>query len=193
LETADGLYQAPGIGPSTAELFLHDSSGTGRLLMVDSHGSVVPILDQVRRVESITCVGSYLVVGATRPPGVDDPAQDSLNLVQVPPGGANPIVVRLPSGCDLTRAAASARHGLFTAVLEFDTGERLGRLKVPNPNGASISPTLFFFGPTVGLSADGAVQATVQLGLDQVAFAWSDLGTQLIRMKRGDGFLLPGL
>jgi hypothetical protein len=191
LATADGLFEVS--GAASPSYFMLDRGSRGRLLWVEADGRVVEVLDRVEEIESATTVGSYLVAGIVRPPGVDDPVEDSLNLVQIPTRGQSSIVVKLPNGCHLTRAVGSATHSLFASVLEFDTGERLGRLKVPSPTGVSLSPSLVFYGPAIGLSPDGSVLATVQLGTDEAAFAWSDLGTQLLRIQHGQGFLLPGL
>ena len=87
----------------------------------------------------------------------------------------------------------SRSQNVFAAVLEFQNGERLGRVHVPSPRGMSVAPSLLTFGPTTGLSADGAILATVRVASDRAAFAWSDLGTQLLSLTRVETFLLPGL
>jgi len=82
---------------------------------------------------------------------------------------------------------------VFAAVLEFQTGERLGRIRVPSPSGISVSPSLLEFGPTTGLSDQGAILATVELARERAAFSWSDVGTSVLRFNRVESFLLPGL
>ncbi len=190
LSTGDGLFQVP--GPTPAFLIL-DGDGAGRMLWVDAAGGAVEFLDQVQALDSLDVTGTYLVAGVTRPPGVDDPLLESLNLVQIPRGGQGAIVARLPAGCHLSRTVGSRTHNLFASVLEFGTGERLGRLRVPSPTGISISPSLLSFGPTTGMTADGAILATVEVASNRAAFSWSDVGTQVLRVTRVETFLLPGL
>jgi hypothetical protein len=87
----------------------------------------------------------------------------------------------------------SRSGNVFAAILEFQNGERLGRVRVPSPSGISVSPSLLNFGPTTGLSAEGAVLATVQVANERAAFSWSDVGTSVLKVTRTDSFLLPGL
>lgn len=190
LSTADGLYQVPGPSPA---FVVHDSGGTGRMLWVDAAGSVAQFLDRVGSLNSLDVTGTYLVAGVTRPPGVDDPLEDSLNLVQIPSGGLGATVVSLPDGCSLTRTVGSRTHNVFAAVMEFESGERLGRVRVPSPNGMLASPALLTFGPTTSLTPEGAILATVQVDRERAAFSWSDVGTSVLRVSRTDSFLLPGL
>jgi len=190
LDTGDGLYQVPGLAPAFLAFV---GAGTGSMLWVDGAGGVVPILDRVQSLDSIDVTGSFLVAGVTRPPGVDDPLLESLNLVQIPSGGLGAIRVRLPFGCHLTRTVGSHSDNVFAAVLEFQTGERLGRIRVPSPSGISVSPSLLEFGPTTGLSDQGAILATVELARERAAFSWSDVGTSVLRFNRVESFLLPGL
>jgi hypothetical protein len=190
LRTSDGLFQIPGSSPA---FLLHDRAGTERLLRVDVAGGVTDVLDRVESLDSIDVVGSHLVAGVTRPPGVDDPVLESLNLVQIPSGGMGATVVRLPFGCHLSRTTGLRSGNLFTAVLEFPTGERLGRLRVPSPSGIAATPSLLNFGPTTSFSSEGAVLATVHVARDRTAFAWSDLGTSVLKVTRVESFLLPGL
>jgi len=113
--------------------------------------------------------------------------------VQIPGGGAGATAVNLPDGCSLTRTVGSRTHNLFAAVMKFDFGERLGRLSVPSPSGTLVGPGLLEFGPTTGLTPEGAIVATVTVDQDRAAFSWSDLGTSILRVSRVDSFLLPGL
>jgi len=188
IETRDGLFQVP--DPAGAFL-VHDDSGSGRLLWVGLNGSST-LLSGVKSLDSVTVAGTHVVVEATRPPGFQDPLRDSLSLVQIPPGGSAPIIVPLPDGCHLTGIVGSRPRSLYAGVLEFQGGGRLGRVPIPSPSGFAIAPTLHSFGPTVGISLDGSVLATVQRGSEWTAFAWSDLGVQLLRTSRVAGFLLPG-
>jgi hypothetical protein len=190
LSVADGLFQVT--GPSTS-FVLRDRAGEGRLLWVDAAGSVAPFLDRVQSLNSLDLAGTYLVAGVTRPPGVGDPLVETLNLVQIPNGGLGATVVSVPFGCHLTRTVGRRSCNVFAAVLELPTGERLGRFHVPSPTGMSVSSTLLTFGPTTGLSPEGAVLATVDVAGDQAAFSWSDLGTSLLKITRTESFLLPGL
>jgi hypothetical protein len=190
LETERGLFQAPSAG--AAAFVLHEPRGS-RLLWVDVGGTLVTVLDRVESLDSIVVTGSHLVADVVRPPGVDDPLVRTLNLVQIPRGGRSAVPVRLPDGCHLSRHIGSRSRSLYAAVLEFRSGERLGRLSVPSANGVAVSSSLLDFGPTVGLSADGAILASVDVLSDSLAFSWSELGTQVLRMGRGQAHLLPGL
>lgn len=190
LRTGDGLFQVP--GPTPAFVML-DGAGTGRMLWVDAAGGVVEILDRVESLDTLDVTGTYLVAGTTRPPGVDHPLTASLNLVQIPRGGLGATVARLPDGCHLSRTVGSRSRNLFSSVLVFPTGERLGRLRVPSLSGLSVSPSMLSFGPTTGLSAEGAVLATVQVARSRAAFSWSDFGTSVLRVTQAETFLLPGL
>jgi hypothetical protein len=191
LSTGDGLFQVPGLTPSF--VLLDRAVTAGRMLWVDATGGTFEFLDRVQSLDSLDVAGSFLVAGVTRPPGVDDPSSDSLNLVQIPAGGLGATVVRLPDGCHLSRTVGSRSRNVFAAVLGFQVGERLGRLHVPSPRGMAVSPLLLTFGPTTGLSAEGAILATVKLTRDRAAFSWSDVSTEILRMTRGESFLLPGL
>jgi len=190
LSTADGLFQVPG---ASAAFVVQDGGGTGRLLWADAAGGAVAFLDRVQSLVTLDVTGTYLVAGVIRPLGVDNPTTESLNLVQIPSGGLGATIVRLPSGCHISRTVGSRSQNVFAAVLEFQNGERLGRVHVPSPRGMSVAPSLLTFGPTTGLSADGAILATVRVASDRAAFAWSDLGTQLLSLTRVETFLLPGL
>src|SRR5262245_7653119 len=190
VSTADGLFQVP--GPS-ASFVLRDRAATGRLLWVDAAGSVAQFLDRVQSLDSLDVAGTYLVAGVTRPPGVNDPLLETLNIVQIPSGGAGATGVRVPIGCHLTRTVGSRPRNIFAAILELPSGERLGRFHVPSTMGMAVSPALLKFGPTTGLSPEGAVLATVRVASDRATFAWSDLGTSLLKMTRVESFLLPGL
>jgi hypothetical protein len=190
ISTDDGLFQVPGPSPA---FVLRDRAGTGRLLWVDVAGSEVALLDRVQSLDTLDVTGTYLVASVTRPPGVDHPATESLNLVQIPSGGLGATILRLPDGCHLSRTVGSRSRNVFAAVMGFPAGERLGRVHVPSPSGMAASPLLLTFGPTTGLSAEGAVVATVHFDRDRAAFSWSDLGTSLLKVTRGESFLLPGL
>jgi hypothetical protein len=189
LDTRDGLYRMPGPVPSWLLQIEHEE----RLLWAGADGVVVEVLAEVESLDSLAVAGDHLVAGVTRPIGVDDPREEALSLVQIPPGGQGAIVVRLPGGCHLSRQVGSRVNGRYAAVLEFPAGERLGRIDVPSPSGLLLSPSLLVFGPTAGLSADGAVLATVEVANDSAAFVWSDLGAELLRMSRVESFFLPGL
>ena len=189
LSTDDGLFQVPWSSSSFVTL----DRGTGRLLWVDAGGRVTEFVDRVQSLDSLDVTGTYMVAGITRPPGVDDPLTETLNIVQIPGGGLGATLIPLPNGCHLTRTVGSRTLNLFSAVLELPGGERLGRFEVPSPSGMSVSPALLTFGPTTGLSPDGAVLATVRVALEQAAFSWTEYGTTLLKMTRGESFLLPGL
>jgi len=190
LRTGDGLFQVPGASPAFVML---DGDGAGRMLWSDALGGTVEFLARVQSLDTLDVTGSYLVAGVTRPPGVDDPLNETLNLVQIPRGGVGATIARLPNGCHLSRTVGSRSRNLFSSVLEFSAGERLGRLRVPSPTGISISPSLLTFGPTTGMSAEGAILATVQVARSRAAFSWSDLGTNVLKVSQMETILLPGL
>jgi hypothetical protein len=190
LSTGDGLFQVP--GPSPAFVML-DGDGAGRMLWTEAAGGTVAFLARVQSLDSLDVTGSFLVAGVTRPPGVDDPLTESLNLIQIPRGGLGATVARLPNGCHLSRTVGSRSRNLFASVLEFPSGERLGRLRVPSTSGISISPSLLTFGPTTGMSAEGAILATVEVARSRAAFSWSDMGTSVLKVSQVETILLPGL
>jgi hypothetical protein len=190
LSTADGMYQVPGPTPS---FVLRDGDRGGRLLWANVTSVAYEFLARVQSLDTLDVTGSYLVAGVTRPPGVDDPVSDSINLVQIPRGGLGATVARLPNGCHLSRTVGSRSRNLFALVIEFPTGERMGRLRVPSPTGISISPSLLTFGPTTGMSTEGAILATVHVARNRAAFSWSDMGTDLLKMSQVETILLPGL
>ncbi|HEX6884716.1 MAG TPA: hypothetical protein VF530_15180 [Planctomycetota bacterium] len=190
LNTADGLFQVPGSSPS---FLVHDRDGQGRLLWTTAQGSAHSILDGVSALDTLDTCGAYLVAGVTRPPGAGDPLLQTLGLLQVPPGGLGAVFVRLPDGCHLDRTVAARSHDVFAAVLSFPGGERMGRLQVPGTGTLQASPGLLTFGPTAGLSSQGAVLATVEIAREHATFAWSDLGASVLDVTRAESFLLPGL
>jgi len=189
LHTADGVVQMPEAPNSYLAL---DTEAPGTLLCVRTDGAA-PLLQDVRSVGSVEVAGTYVVAEVVRPPGVNDPLRESLNLVQIPSSGTAPIVLPLPPGCHLSRTAGLRNGSLYASVLEFAGGGRLGRVPVPSTSGAPLSVTPLPLGPTVGLSLTGSILSTVRVGTDQVAFDWSSTGTQVLRTIRSDGFLLPGL
>jgi len=188
LDQAEGLWHVPGTGSYLA--FSED--GGGELLRVGADGSTERLLDRVRSLDLLELSGAYLVAGVTRPPGVDNPQSESLNLVQVPRLATGASVVRLPDGCHLGRTVGSRTRDVFGGVLEFPAGEWLGRIQVPAP-GLSASSSFLTFGPATGLAADGAVVGSLEIPSATVTFGWSDLGTRVLRGSAGGAFLLPGL
>jgi hypothetical protein len=190
LETEDGLFQVP--GPVPAFLARADGSADA-LLWVSWEGGSVRVLERVEELHAVELAGTYLVADVTRPPGVNDPLLETLDLVQIPPGGSNPTVVRLPDGCHLSRRVGSSTRPIYAAVLELPGGERLGQLRVPSPAGIALSPALDTFGPTTGMAADGSILATVSVLAHRAAFSWSGSSAQVLRVSRLETVLLPGL
>jgi hypothetical protein len=191
LRTSEGLLRWSLAG--RAPRLLTYDRGDRRLLLADATGAVTQVLDRVASLDSVTVVGDHLVSIVTRPPGVDDPLVSSLNLLRISTSGSITSLVRLPSGCHVTRDAASVRHGVYSAVLEFANGERLGRMRVLDGRTAATPPARFRYGPTVGMAQDGSTLASAELGLEVATFGWSDQSSTVFRVSRGESFLLPGL
>jgi len=188
LDTAQGLWHIPG----TSSFLAYDEGGRESLLRVGADGSAETLVERLKSLDFLELAGTYVVAGVTRPPGVDNPLTESLNLVQVPRLGTGASLVHLPDGCCLTRTVGSRSRDLFGGVMEFTIGEWLGRMHVPT-QALSASTSLLTFGPTTGLALDGSVQASVQIPSGAVSFGWSDAGTRVLRTSIGGGFLLPGL
>lgn len=193
LQTSDGIYRMP--GPEPAFLLKEEGYSVygSRLLWIGLSGAPIELLNGVESLDSLEVVGNHVVAAVTRRPSIDDPRTRPIDLVQIPPGGRDAVVVRLPDGCHLSRTAGRRSHGDFAAVLEFPTGERLGRLAVPGRSGLALTASLLTYGPTTGIAPDGAILATVQVGLERATIAWSEHGAEVLRATRSESFLLPGL
>jgi hypothetical protein len=190
LDTSYGLYQVPGSPPA---YLIHAYYGDEEeVVWIDVAGAEIELLDEVESIDSLDLAGDYLVAGVTRP-RPDDPQHDLLALLQIGPGGQEVTVAPLPDGCRLSRHVGSRSRNVFAAVLEVQGGEWLGRMQVPDPRGLMVSNSLLTYGPTTGATAGGEILASVQLGAAHVAFAWSDLGTDVLRSCASQCFVLPGL
>lgn len=191
LDTANGLYQLDGPQPS---FLAHDDGSGGRLLRFDASGSMQVALGLVQSLHSLDIAGDHLVAEVIRPPGVDDPLNDSLNLVQLPLVSSGALVLPLPIGTRVSRESSLASRGVFGGVLELQTGgEWLGRMAVPTAVGSILGTAPRNFGPTTALAPDGTLYASVLSGTRQLFLSWSDLGVQLLRNSPGGSFVLPSL
>jgi hypothetical protein len=132
------------------------------------------------------------VATVTRPAGVDDPLVDRLRLVQIPRDGSDALDLLLPDGCRLSRQVGSRSHDRFAGVLEFDTFESIGRIRLPSAAGLSTSSQGLFFGPTTGLLGDGSFVGTTTIAGQPLVFRWSDAELAVLRFGVS-GFVLPGI
>lgn len=191
LDTSNGLYQ---VGASQPAFFAHDDDGGGRLIRFGTSGDVQVVLGLVDSLDCLRIAGDHLVAEVTRPPGVDHPLAESLNLVQVPLGAPGALVLPLPTGTRVSRESTLASGGVFGGVLELQTGgEWLGRMAVPNAAGSILGTTPRNFGPTTALTPDGILYASVLSGTRQLFLSWSGIGVQLLRNSPGGSFVLPSL
>jgi len=190
LDTAHALVQVPG---AASAFVVHAGDAPGHLLWVEAQGSARTLLDGVSSLETLDVCGTHLVAGVRRPAGTVDPLLETLGLLQIPPGGLGASYVRLPDGCHLDRTVGTRAHDVFAAVLSFVGGERMGRMRVPGTSTLQATPGLLAFGPTTGLSSQGAVLATVELSRELATFSWSEQGASVLGVTRVETFLLPGL
>ncbi|NOT32273.1 MAG: hypothetical protein HOP15_17645 [Planctomycetes bacterium] len=187
---SEGLYRLPGTRPSYLG---HDYELGGRLIRFDTAGTTEVLLEQVESLSSLDVAGDHIVAEVRRPRGVDDPLDDSLNLVQIPDSGGAATVLALTIGRRFSRESSLASHNLFGGVLELESGgEWLGRVSVPNPSGSSLSSVPRNYGPTTSMTPDGTLFASVLSGSRQVILSWSDLGVRTRRISPSGSFLLPG-
>jgi hypothetical protein len=189
LDTADGLFQLP--GPQAGFLAL-DGGGSGRLLRVGVDGAIEVVLARVDSLDALELAGDHVVAQVTRPPGVDDPLEDSLNLVHLSIAAPGPQVLPLPIGCRISRE--SSRPDVYGGVLELEAGgEWLGRVSVGTLGGAALGTTPRNYGPTTTIGIDGTLYASMLASSRQLILAWSDLGVHTLRSCPRGSFILPGL
>lgn len=187
---SEGLYRLPGAGPSYLG---HDYEHGGRLIRFDTTATSEILLEHVESLRSLDVAGDHIVAEVTRPPGVDDPLHDSLNLVRIPSAGGAALALPLTFARRVSRESSLGSRDLFGGVLELESGgEWLGRVSVPTLGGASLSSVPRNYGPTTGMTPDGALFASVLSGSRQVIFSWSDLGVRTHRISPSGSFLLPG-
>lgn len=216
LATGDGLFRVPGrpssflvlAGRAYAEYEPvdvdsasdpepydpHHLSETGQLLWIEAGGVSRVLLEDVSALDSVEVAGSFLVACVRRPAGIADPGGTTLSLVQIPCDGTGEVVVvPLPPGCRVSRGVGSRALDRHASILESEGGERLGQVRIPSPLGLGLGGEFHTFGPTMSLSPEGWILASVDLGPVRLAFAWTDVGTVALRASRNESFLLPGL